>query len=96
TDQVTDPVTDQVTDPVTDLVTDPVDRLLHLLQAGPLAPSQVLTAIGRRHRPTFKANYLRPALAEGLIEMTIPDKPRSSKQRYRLTEAGRARLRRGP
>jgi ATP-dependent DNA helicase RecG len=25
----------------------------------------------------------------GLVEMTIPDKPRSSKQRYRLTDLGR-------
>jgi ATP-dependent DNA helicase RecG len=24
-----------------------------------------------------------------LIEMTIPDKPRSSKQKYRLTDAGK-------
>jgi ATP-dependent DNA helicase RecG len=28
-------------------------------------------------------------LAEPLFEMTIPDKPRSSKQKYRMTEAGR-------
>ena len=28
-------------------------------------------------------------LASGLLEMTIPDKPRSSKQRYRLTAKGR-------
>ena len=27
-------------------------------------------------------------LAEGLIEMTIPEKPQSSKQRYRLTSRG--------
>ena len=26
----------------------------------------------------------------GLIEMTVPDKPRSSAQRYRLSDKGRA------
>ena len=26
----------------------------------------------------------------GLVELTIPDKPNSSKQRYRLTEQGKA------
>ena len=30
------------------------------------------------------------ALDAGLVEMTIPDKPTSSKQRYRLTAAGSA------
>jgi len=32
---------------------------------------------------------LNPLLEEGLVEMTIPDKPRSSRQRYRLTDKGR-------
>ena len=36
----------------------------------------------------FRRAYLLPALQAGLIEMTIPDKPRSRKQRYRLTSAG--------
>lgn len=31
-------------------------------------------------------------LDQGLIEMTIPDKLRSSRQRYRLTEKGRKLL----
>ena len=37
----------------------------------------------------FRKAYLLPALASGLVEMTLPDKPRSSKQRYRLTAIGR-------
>ncbi len=34
-------------------------------------------------------NYLKPALECGVIEMTKPDKPNSSTQRYRLTELGK-------
>ncbi|MDO8690145.1 MAG: ATP-dependent DNA helicase, partial [Dehalococcoidia bacterium] len=36
--------------------------------------------------------YLQPALGVGLIEMTIPEKPRSSKQSYRITTLGEALL----
>lgn len=44
------------------------------------------------HRPTFRANYLTPALNAKFIERTIPDKPNSRLQKYRLTDKGRARL----
>ncbi len=37
----------------------------------------------------FKERYLKPALAAGLIELTIPSKPNSRLQRYRLTDKGR-------
>lgn len=36
-----------------------------------------------KHRPTFRKNYLDPAIKLGFIEMTIPDKPKSSKQKYK-------------
>ncbi|MBK8482382.1 MAG: putative DNA binding domain-containing protein [Proteobacteria bacterium] len=84
--------TDLVGDSVTDSVGDPVDRLLGALESGPLATAQLQKALGLKHRPTFKENYLKPALAERLIEMTVPDKPSSRLQKYRLTDAGRARL----
>ncbi len=42
------------------------------------------------NRTRFRKTILRPLLDTGLIEMTIPDKPRSSKQRYRLTAKGLA------
>ena len=46
------------------------------------------SALGLSDRKSFRERYLQPALADGLIEMTIPDKPRSSKQKYRLTDKG--------
>lgn len=50
---------------------------------------QILQGLGLRNRSNLVVNYLRPALDAGLIEMTIPDKPTSGRQRYRLTPMGR-------
>ena len=50
---------------------------------------QILQGLGLRNRSNLVVNYLRPALDAGLIEMTIPDKPTSGRQRYRLTPLGR-------
>jgi len=54
--------------------------------------ADLIAITGRTDRSKFRNHVLNPLLAEGLIEMTIPEKPRSSKQKYRLTEKGRARL----
>ncbi len=47
---------------------------------------------GQTNKTRFRNAVLKPFIAAGLIEMTIPDKPRSSKQLYRLTAKGRALL----
>jgi len=47
---------------------------------------------GRTNRTKFRDQVVAPLLEAGLLEMTIPDKPRSSKQQYRITEAGRSAL----
>jgi len=39
-------------------------------------------------RKSFRQLYLKPAFVEGLIEMTLPDKPNSRLQKYRLTAKG--------
>ncbi len=46
-------------------------------------------SLGLKHEDHFREAYLVPALDAGLVEMTIPEKPTSSKQRYRLTDKGR-------
>ena len=41
----------------------------------------------------FRKAYIFPALKDGWIEMTIPDKPQSRLQKYRLTAKGKTWLR---
>lgn len=41
-------------------------------------------------RPTFRANYLHPAIDADLVEPTVPDKPNSRLQKYCLSPKGRA------
>ena len=66
----------------------PEVRLLSIL-AGEMTRQQLKEALGLKDDEHFRKAYLLPALDAGLIEMTIPDKPRSSKQKYRLTDKGR-------
>jgi Fic family protein len=77
------------TDQVSDQLTDQVTSLLKALRTKPLSAVECMTRLKLSHRPTFRANYLHPALEQGLIERTIPDKPNSRLQKYRLTEKGR-------
>ena len=44
---------------------------------------EIMRRLNLSHKPTFRKNYLLPALNLQLIEMTIPDKPNSRNQKYR-------------
>lgn len=77
-------MTDQVTPEVT-----PEERLV-LAVTGEMTRQALRGAIGLKDDEHFRKFYLLPALDAGLVEMTIPDKPKTSKQKYRLTEAGRS------
>jgi predicted transcriptional regulator len=50
---------------------------------------QLQAIAGLKDREHFRKAYLNVLLDSGLLEMTIPGKPQSSKQRYRLTALGR-------
>jgi ATP-dependent DNA helicase RecG len=51
---------------------------------------ELMAISGRSDRTKFRQQVINPLLVDGLIEMTIPDKPRSSLQKYRLTSKGKA------
>jgi len=66
-------------------VTESVKRIL-LVVDGEMKSADIQNLLQLKHRENFRDNYLIPALNEGILEMTIPDKPNSSKQKYRLTQ----------
>lgn len=61
-----------------------VDKLREAIGNDVLSASEIMKRLGLSHRPTFRQNYLNPALSHGIVEMTIPDKPNSRNQKYRL------------
>lgn len=72
-------------------VTPQVEALLSCLH-GDVSREQLQSALGLADSKSFRQRYLRPALDAGLVEMTVPDKPTSRMQRYRLSGHGKAVL----
>ena len=72
------------TDQVTDQVSDQVGKIVKMLRRGPRSASELMSELSLSHRPSFRQNYLRPALDAGIIEMTRPDKPQAKNQKYKL------------
>lgn len=82
--------------PGTTQVTNPVNMFVHALlvqlKESEKSISELLENMGLTHKKSFRDTYLHPALDAGLIERTIPDKPNSRLQKYRLTELGQSTL----
>lgn len=75
--------TDQDSDQVTDQDKTPIERILSALGDETLSATDLMERLGLSHKPTFRKNYLNPALEQKLIERTIPNKPNSKNQKYR-------------
>jgi hypothetical protein len=77
-----------------DQVSDQVKSLLNAFHRDTeLSSEELLKTLGLSHKPTFRKNYLNPALAAALVEMTQPEAPRSPTQRYCLTQSAQRFLR---
>lgn len=79
--------TGQVTGQVTGQASEPIHKVVLVIN-GELKRNEIQEALELKHRDYFMDNYLNPAMEQGYIEQTIPNKPTSPNQRYRLTEKG--------
>ncbi|NUN08322.1 MAG: hypothetical protein HUU54_04020 [Ignavibacteriaceae bacterium] len=66
-----------------------LDQQLILVLSGEMNRPDLQKKLGIKDTKHFRNSYLKPALKKGWIEMTIPDKPKSKNQKYRLTEKGK-------
>ena len=78
---------------VTEQVTEQVELLINILSEE-MSRQELQDKLSLSHRENFRSHYLKPTLNLGLIEMTLPEKPNSRLQRYRLTPKGNELVRR--
>ena len=64
-------------------------RLLALLASGEKSRSELAAELGVSSQPWLSASYLNPLMKQGYIAQTLPQKPKSPLQRYRILRKGR-------
>jgi ATP-dependent DNA helicase RecG len=84
-------VGEQATPEVTPEATPEVWRMLRIMD-GEMNRLEIMHRLGLKDEKHFREAYQQTGVTLQVIEMTIPDKPHSSKQKYRLTDKGRALL----
>ena len=64
-------------------ISEQVNRLLSVMDDEiPYSANELLSLLNIKSKETLRASHLNPALENGLIKMTLPDKPNSKNQRY--------------
>lgn len=59
----------------------------------PIDARALMESAGQTNRTRFREHILKPLISAGLLALTRPDKPTSSKQQYILTNIGRQIMR---
>ena len=62
-------------------------RLVWKIQ-GEMSRDELMVTLELKNRDNFQKSYIKPAIEDGLIENTLPDKKTSKNQKYRLTKKG--------
>ena len=65
------------------------ESCLKLLEAGDLGRKEIALSFNVSPRSGYIKRFLYDLVEDGLIELTIPEKPNSRLQKYRLTDKGR-------
>ena len=65
-----------------------VAALVWVIDSRQVKVSDMMEALGMKHRHTFRVNYLHPAIEGGFVTMLYPNSPRHPRQRYLLTPKG--------
>ena len=84
---VVDHASDHASDRASDHASVQVEKLVSALTRE-MGRSELQELLSIKNRDYFRTDYLNPAINNGYIELTIPDKPNSRNQKYRLTAKG--------
>ena len=64
-------------------ISDQINKLLTVMEKDiPYSANELLILLNIKSKETLRNSYLNPALENGLIRMTLPDKPNSKNQKY--------------
>lgn len=92
TEQVETQVNEQVGEQVSEQVSEQVTAVLNACKNTPRTKVELLQMLGLANAYMNYKRHLLPLIEQGFIERTIPDKPNSRLQKYRLTEKGKRML----
>ena len=60
-----------------------INKLLDVMESGkPMTATEIMVKLGIKSKETLRGQYLDPAIKQGLVSLTIPDKPTSKNQMY--------------
>ena len=81
-DEVLDQALNMSEMPITEKIIN-INKLLDVMEYNkPMTANEIMNKLGIKSKETLRTVYLNPAIEEGAVALTIPDKPTSKNQMY--------------